>query len=75
MIAGWKLEVHLLDIMTRARQTIVVEREEQPDMVVQLAQLDARFVYEGITYWGSRPTVDPINRVITYWCEGCKDAS
>jgi hypothetical protein len=69
-------EVHLLCINTGAKE-VIVDTEENgvtEDMVLALSQISARFIYNGVKYFGEKPTVDPIARKIVYFCEGYKDA-
>lgn len=70
---NWTVEVHLCEIFSGQKQ-ILEQGGEDTEMVLKLAQVPARFIYNGVRYFGEKPTVDPIARKIIYYCEGYRDA-
>lgn len=66
----WTTEVHLANASTGETRVIVPDGDDTEEMVLALVAMNARFVLDGVKYWGGKPTVDPINRVIRYYCEG-----
>jgi hypothetical protein len=72
--SAWTVEVHLVDMMgSRPKQVITRDAGEDVGTVLQLAQIGARFVLDGYTWYSGKPLVDPIERKLIYYCEGCKD--
>ena len=70
-MSKWTIEVHLVCVFNeRPRRIIVLDESEDADMVLKLVQVGARFAYEGYRYVGERPTVNPIERKLIYYCEG-----
>jgi hypothetical protein len=69
-VGDWTIEVHLENLETGARQTLTPEGVAPNEMILALVRVDARFVYEGVSYFGGKPYADPIARKLIYHCEG-----
>jgi hypothetical protein len=70
-MSKWTVEAHLYG-MDMDPRVITLDGAEDSEMVLKLAQVEARFVLDGFQFVGGKPTVDLVNRKLVYRCEGWK---
>ena len=80
MSASWNVEVVIRDIDTGESFTVTPDDGPTAEMVLDLADVRARFIYttpagKELRCWGDKPWVDPFKCKITYYCEGQRDYS
>jgi hypothetical protein len=74
-VKAWTTEVHLVCLSDGTKEVVVPDTDPDSDtqMLLLIVQCPARFTYNGVRYWGDKPTVDPIERKLIYYCEGYRD--
>lgn len=68
----WKVRVLLYNLTTGKKRWMEGHYSDRltTDIVLKLAQVKARFIFEGVHYYGEAPCVDPIKGEVVYICEG-----
>ena len=54
----WTTEVRLYHMHGELLEVVTLDSDETNQLIVELARMDARFVYKGFRYWAPKPTVE-----------------